>query len=158
MRLTVALLVCSFGLTAQDQMPRKTEAGTGVTDPVVDFHRSISDHFRNSERAVMLMRDKGVPSEEIPAVLLIARRSSASPNQIMELRKSGKTFEEIGRQYKITLNGDFVKEANVIFLSDYHGRKPEDIRALIAKGLGFVEINQEYRRSGTEPATRGRKP
>jgi hypothetical protein len=142
------LVVASF---AQDAATTATKnpVGTGNQDPVVDYFDSMSDYFRNSQRAVRAIHQKGIPVAEIPAVLLIARRSSASPNQIIEARKSGKDFAEIAKQHNVTLSGkDFVSEANIIFLSEYHGRPIEQVRALHAKGTDFVVINQEFRRDG----------
>ena len=77
-------------LTAQEPAARSTErnrVGTGVQDPVVDYYDSMSDYFRQSPRAIMAINRKGIPDQEIPAVLLIARRSSASPNQVIAARK-----------------------------------------------------------------------
>jgi len=128
--------------------------GTNVHQAVVDFYDSMSDYFRQSPRAVEAIAQKGIPDQEIPAVLFIARRSSASPNQIIEARKSGKSFTDIAQTNNVKLPGnDFVSEANVAFLSDYHGRRPEEIRALHAKGASFIEINQQYRRVGVKPKT-----
>ena len=47
---------------------------------------------------------------------------------------------------------DLVTEANVIFLSEYHGRTVEEITAAHGKGATFVELNGEFRRSGTPNA------
>ena len=52
---------------------------------------------------------------------------------------------------------DVVSEANIVFLSEYHGRTPEEIRALRAKGASFIEINQQFRRVGVKPRTEGAK-
>ena len=147
---------CAFLLAltlfGQDNMPRSTPknpVGTGVRDPTVDYFDCMSDYFRNSQRAVRAIHEKGIPVVEIPAVLMIARKSSVSPNQVIEARKGGKSFAEIAKQHNVSLPGDdFVAEANIVFLSEYHGRPAEDIRKLHSKGTEFVVINQEYRRDG----------
>ncbi|MBC8167458.1 MAG: hypothetical protein H7Y20_16510, partial [Bryobacteraceae bacterium] len=97
----------------------------------------------------------GVSAEEIPAVLLIARRSSVSPNQVIADRKGGKQFAAIAEanHIKPAVAGDFVSEANIIFLSEYHGQPAEQIRAQHTKGASFVQINQQYRRTGMKPKT-----
>ena len=146
---TLVLLLASIAL-AQD-------AGTNVKQPAVDFYDSISDYFRQSRRAVDLIAQKGIPDEEIPAVLYIARRSSSSPNQVIDARKAGKSFAEIAKANDIKLQGaDFVTEANIVFLAEYHGRTASEVRALKEKGVSFEEINQQYRRAGTQD-TKGRK-
>jgi hypothetical protein len=156
------LFVCAATLIpAQDNLPRstpKTGVGTGVKDSSVDYWDSISDYYRNSRRAVMALRDKGVPDEEIPAVLHIARNSNASPNQVLEARKAGKSWTDIAREHSVKFSGtDLTTEANVQFLSSYHGRTPEEVRALKAKGATWVDINQEFRRSGAATKARTTK-
>jgi hypothetical protein len=152
MKLTLFAVLAATAF-AQTPAP-KSDVGTNVKQPAVDFYDSMSDYFRQSRRAIDLIVQKGIPDEEIPAVLIIARRSSASPNQVIEARKSGKPFTEIAKSNKVTLPGsDFVSEANVIFLAEYHGRTPEEIRALRAKGSTFIDINQQFRRSGMKPAS-----
>jgi hypothetical protein len=153
MRYLTSFVLFAIAATGQETAP-KHNVGTNVEQPVVDFYDSIADYFRQSRRAVDLIAKKGIPDQEIPAVLLIARRSSASPNQVIEGRKAGKEFSEIAKANNVNLPGnDFVAEANVIFLSEYHGRSREEIRALQAKGASFVDINQQFRRVGTKPRT-----
>lgn len=143
------ILVCLLAAIALAQ-----DVGTNVKQPAVDFYDSISDYFRQSRRAVDLIVQKGIPDEEIPAVLYIARHSKASPNQVIDARKAGKSFSEIAKANNVKLTGnDFVSESNVVFLSEYHGRTPAEIRALRAKGATFIDINQQFRRVGT-PATK----
>src|SRR5688572_5221291 len=102
---TVAFLVATVVLAQQD-------VGTNVKQPAIDFYDSVSDYFRQTRRAVDLIVKKGIADEEIPAVLYIARRSSASPNQIIDARKAGKSFSEIANSNNVKLSGsDFVKEA-----------------------------------------------
>jgi hypothetical protein len=160
------LLIFVFVLceTMQAQAPRSTERNrieTGAQDPSIDFYDSMSDYFRNTQRAIRAINHKGIPDEEIPAVLTIARRSSASPNQVIAARLSGKSWSEIAKANKVALPGDdFVKESNIVFLSEYHGRPVEQVRAMNAKGKSFLEINQEFRRDNrsvpkkTERSTR----
>lgn len=152
MRLTLFALL-AVAAAAQTPAP-KTEIGTNVKQPVVDYYDSMSDYFRQSRRAIDAIVQKGIPDQEIPAVLIIARRSSASPNQVIEARKSGKSFADIAKSNNVNLPGsDFVAEANTVFLAEYHGRTPEEIKAMRAKGASFIDINQQFRRVGVKPAT-----
>lgn len=152
MRLTLFALL-ALAAAAQTPAP-KTEIGTNVKQPAVDYYDSMSDYFRQSRRAIDAIVQKGIPDQEIPAVLIIARRSSASPNQVIEARKSGKSFADIAKSNNVNLPGsDFVAEANTVFLAEYHGRTPEEIKAMRAKGASFIDINQQFRRVGVKPAT-----
>jgi hypothetical protein len=147
----VLLAVNSWAQNTTNPAP-KNPVGTGVTDPTVDFYDSMSDYFRNTGRALRAINQKGIPVTDIPAVLLIARRSSASPNQIVDARKRGTAFEEIAKQNNVQWTGkDFVTEANLIFLSEYHGKPIEEVRSLHGKGADFIALNQEFRRDNKTP-------
>ena len=151
-----AALLCMIAVSSWAQSnnnPAPTNPiGTGVTDPTVDFYDSMSDYFRNTGRALRAINQKGIPVSDIPAVLLIARKSSASPNQIIDARKSGASFEDIAKKNKVEWTGkDFVTEANLIFLSEYHGRPIEQVRSLHEKGANFIVLNQEFRRDSRTP-------
>lgn len=137
--------------TTEERTPRsgKNDIGTEVRDATVDYWDSISDYFRNSRRAVMAIRDKGVPDEEIPAVLYIARHSSASPNQIIDAHKAGSSWADIAKQHKVKTTGtNIAEEANLAFLAEYHGRTAAEVKALRAKGASWIDINQQFRRVG----------
>jgi hypothetical protein len=154
---SLCLFVLPVLLLAQEQTPRSTErsrAGTGVQDPVVDFHDSLADYFRLSSRAISAIAEKGIPDQEIPVVLMIARRSGSSPNEIIDARKSGKQWADIAKSHNVTFpGGDIVKEANVAFLSAYHVQPEPEIRAMLAKGATYVAVNQQLRRVGMRKKT-----
>ncbi|MDZ4799415.1 MAG: hypothetical protein SGI92_14725 [Bryobacteraceae bacterium] len=140
MRLLAVLVMCGMALLGQK------------VKPDVDYYDSISDYFRQSSRAVQAIAQKGIPAEEIPAVLTIARRSNMSPNQVIAARKSGKSFESIAKDAKVAIGGtDFISQANLTFLSEYHGQPKPEVQKLRDGGASFIEINKQYRRSGTKP-------
>ena len=145
-----ALMLMAFSLMAQSDLPKATERSRAMNqDPSIDYYDSVSDYFRTTPRAVIAINQKGIAVEEIPAVLIIARRSAASPNQIIDAHKAGKSWSDIAKENKVNLPGEkFADEANIIFLSEYHARPIEEVRAMRAKGATFVAINQEYRRNG----------
>ena len=151
MKLALGFVV-AVCVTAQQPMPHSTERSRAIAsaqDSTIDYFDAVSDYFRNTPRAVAAISKKGIPDQEIPAVLLIARRSTASPNQVIDARLAGKSFAEIAKANRVTVSGDdFVKEANIIFLSEYHGRPADQIRSMNAKGANFIDINRNLRREG----------
>lgn len=162
MKSSLLVLVLCTGLSVaagygqtNDRGRTRPDVGTNVHDPDIDFYDSIADYFRQSSRAVEAIAQKGIPAQEIPAVLTIARKSSMSPNQVIEARKQGRTFEAIAKDARVDLpgSGDFVAKANVRFLAEYHGRSEAEIRGLQSKGASFIEIDQQYRRVGMKPRT-----
>jgi len=162
--LLIAVVLCNGLVFSQVQQGGKArtqpDVGTNVHDPDIDFYDSIADYFRQSNRAVEAIAQKGIPAQEIPALLTIARKSSMSPNQVIDARKQGRSFEDIAKSANVTLpgSGDFITKANIRFLSEYHGRPESEISALRTKGASFIEINQQYRRVGIKPATEKASP
>jgi hypothetical protein len=76
---------------------------------------------------------------------------------VIDARKAGKSFADIAKENNVNLSGsDFVAEANIIFLAEYHGRTPAEVRALRDQGASFIEINQQYRRVGTQDSGKGK--
>ena len=154
MKAFAVTLLAAASLLPGQTPSKKADIGTNVQQPAVDFYDSLSDYFRQSRRAIDAIVAKGIPDDEIAAVLTIARKSSASPNQVIDARKAGQSWADIAKKHNVQLGGnDFVTEANVQFLAGYHGRSAEEVRGLKAKGGNFVEINQQYRRVGMPPQT-----
>ena len=147
MRLLLTTALCAALLPAQIKSPTKD---TAAGDPMVDLYRSLADWSRKNERTIYAIRDRIGNDKEVAAVLLVTKRSSASPNDVMNARKAGKDWAAITRQWNVTHTSgmDFADYANLVFLSEYHGRTFEDTRKLHEKGLDLVAINQEFRREG----------
>ena len=137
-------------LFADPPTPRTSpkDLGTGVQSAVIDYYDSLADHFAQSRRVVMAIAQKGIPDNELAAVLLVKKRSSASMNQLIDARKKGTSWADIAKQNKVSLSGDVAAEANTIFLSEYHSVPIDQVRAMRTKGASFVDINQEFRRAG----------
>lgn len=155
MRLLLAALLVA-GMTASGQTAKKPDVGTGEHRPEVDFFDSTADYFRISSRAVEAIYQKGIKAEEIPAVLMITRKSGWSPNQVIDARKSGKNFEAIAREAGVKgmpAGKDFLTESNVLFLSEYHGQPRADVERMRARGASWIDINQQYRRVGVKART-----
>ena len=66
--LTLVFVLCAT-MQIHGQTSGSTERnriGTGVEDPVVDFYDSMSDYFRNTNRAIMAIHEKGIPRSGDP--------------------------------------------------------------------------------------------
>ena len=128
--------------------------GTNVHDPQIDYADSLSDYFRYSPRAVQLIMKKGVPAEEVAAVLHIAKYSRLTANDVIYARNEGIKYEDLARKNNVKFEGDnLLEHANLEFLSKYHGRSLEDVKKMRSGGASFVEINQQLRRDGGNPTT-----
>ena len=61
------------------------------------FDKAIGAYNNVPQRDVMLLRERGIPDDHIPAVFLIASASGVSPLNIVEQRQSGASWPEIAR-------------------------------------------------------------
>lgn len=54
------------------------------------FYLSGSNYYRVPEGEVVIVRERGIPYDEIPVVFFVANRARIAPGVIMELRLGGK--------------------------------------------------------------------
>jgi class 3 adenylate cyclase len=73
------------------------EASAG--DTATSFFLSIGDYFSVSPTDVAVVRQRGIPDEEIPAVFFLARQAKKAPLTITELRLKGQSWLEITKTY-----------------------------------------------------------
>jgi hypothetical protein len=95
----------------------------------------VSQHFHVPAQEVALLREWGIPPQEVPVVLFVARRSAVSPDVIASRRSGGVGWIDLARQFGLDV-------------PDFHLYLPEDLP------LGALEpLYQEFR---TLPAHRWR--
>lgn len=65
------------------------------------FYLGISNYYRVPEREVILVRDRGIPHDEIPVAFFIATRAGVAPGVIVDLRLGGMSWWDISLRYGI---------------------------------------------------------
>lgn len=91
--LTVSLMVFS-SLTgfADAQM----DLGISVGDEGLQgFYLTVGDYYQVPQKEVIVIKERRIPDEEIPVVLLIAKRARVSPQSVIDLRLDGRTWIDI---------------------------------------------------------------
>lgn len=63
------------------------------------FYLAIGDYYRVPEREVIIIRERGIPSCEIPVVYYLARRARVAPEVIIGLRLDGRGWFDIALHY-----------------------------------------------------------
>lgn len=79
-----------------------------------DFYLAIGDHYRQPEKEIIVVRERGIPDDELPVVFFLASRAGVSPAAIIKLRLGGSSWMDITFHYGLTAG---------IFYVDL-GRKP----------------------------------
>ncbi|MEW6379833.1 MAG: hypothetical protein AB1611_09520 [bacterium] len=59
------------------------------------FYLAVGDYYQVPQKEVIVIRERQIPDEEIPVVLLIAKRARVAPQAVMDLRLGGRTWMDI---------------------------------------------------------------
>jgi hypothetical protein len=66
------------------------------------FYLSVGDYYRVPEREVVVIRERGIPYEEMPVVLFLAGSAHVAPGVIVDLRLRGMSWMDITFQYGLS--------------------------------------------------------
>ena len=98
--LITAFLLVSIGLS---DVFAQVQIGATITDEgLKGFYVAIGEYYRVPEREVIVIRERKIPDDEIPVVLLIAERARVKPAAVIELRLAGKSWMDIAFHFKLT--------------------------------------------------------
>lgn len=68
------------------------------------YLRAIARYFQVPEGEISILAHWGLPSDEIPVALFVARRAGVSPEALVALRESGRTWNGLAASYNIGAN------------------------------------------------------
>lgn len=131
-RRTAAALLCSAATstTALAQQP----------DNQAVYFRAVADFFKLSPTEVSILADWELPADEIPVVLFVAHHAGVSPEALVALRSSGKSWTDLSRRYQVDASAFYVPlpdTADAGILAAAYGR----YRALPAARWGEVTLS-----------------
>lgn len=91
----VAVLFAAPGVT-------RAQVNVGVSldeDGLRSFHMAIGDYYHVPQSEVMVVRDRGIPDDELPVVFFLAARARVSPRTVVDLRLGGWSWDRITVHY-----------------------------------------------------------
>jgi hypothetical protein len=62
---------------------------------------AVAEHFEIAADEVAILAGWGVPAEEIPVVLSVARTAGVSPDAVMALRRGGRSWGDLADRYGV---------------------------------------------------------
>jgi hypothetical protein len=65
------------------------------------YFRAVASYFHLPASEIAILGDWELPADEIPVVLFVANRAGVSPEALVALRTSGKTWAELAGRYSI---------------------------------------------------------
>jgi len=66
------------------------------------FSLSVGDYYRVPQREIVIIRERGIPYEEMPVVLFLAGRAHVAPGVIVDLRLRGMSWMDITFHYGLS--------------------------------------------------------
>lgn len=66
------------------------------------FYLAVGDYYRVPQREVVIIRERGIPHEELPVVYFIAGRARVAPGIIVDLRLGGMSWMDITLRYGLS--------------------------------------------------------
>jgi len=90
---TAVLLSLPAGVTARQE-----------SGPERAYLRAVSRYFQLPEAETSILAHWGLPVDEIPVALFVARRAGVSPEALVALRESGRAWTVLIGQYNIGAN------------------------------------------------------
>lgn len=69
---------------------------------IKEFYLAIGDHYKAPEKEVVIVREKGIPDDDLPVVFFIARSAGIPPIAVIKLRLDGRSWMDITFHYGLT--------------------------------------------------------
>ena len=66
------------------------------------FYVSVENYYRVPEREIIIVRDSGIPYDEMPVVFFIAQRARVTPTIIIDLRRRNMSWMDITLYYRLS--------------------------------------------------------
>lgn len=95
--------------TAQAQVQFGLSAGP---NGVNDFYLSVGSYFNVPPQQVTVIRDHDVPDEQIPVVLFIAQRAHVDPQEVVEVREEGYSWQDVALRFGLGPDAFYVAVNN----------------------------------------------
>jgi hypothetical protein len=102
---------------------------TFTNDGLEEFHLAIGEFYTVPQKEVTVVREKGVPEDELPVVFYIAARANVTPQAVISLRLKGISWMDISLHFG--LGADI-----------YYVETREDIGPPYGKALGHFKNHQ----------------
>lgn len=96
---STALILLALGLFF-GTVPPGEAAAQGVPARQA-YLRAVADYFDLPEDEVSILADWNLTPDEIPVALFVATRAGISPEALVALRSSGRTWIELTRRYQV---------------------------------------------------------
>lgn len=124
-------LAVTVALMASAVLPMAVAAQDGPDARA--YLRAVAEYFETPAAEVSILADWGMPPDEIPVALFVATRAGVSPEALVALRRSGRSWVELTGRYQVgagQLHVPFAQPpaSGLLFAAyeQYQGRQPAE--------------------------------
>jgi hypothetical protein len=90
-----AVIACLLAGTSNLSAAQWSVGVSGGDNGVNSFHLSVGEYYHVPVREVVVVRERGIPEEELPVVFFIAGRAHVRPDRVVVLRERGMSWMDI---------------------------------------------------------------
>lgn len=131
--MALVLLACvTAGLRAQETAQARRAA----------YFRAVASFFQMPQNEISILGDWDLQPDDIPVALFIARHAGVSPDAVVALHKSGRSWSQLARRYGVdaaTLHVPIPETASAGPLSRVYAQ----YRSLPASRWGEIELSNK---------------
>jgi len=96
-------ILALFSLGLANRAPAEVQIGvTADNGGIKEFYLAIGEQYRAPEKEIIVVRDRGIPDDDIPVVYFIARKANVVPQVIIDMRLGGMSWMDISLHYGLT--------------------------------------------------------
>jgi hypothetical protein len=138
----------------------QTSFSLSIKDPESGFAFSISNFYNVPQKEVIIIKERGIPDEELPVVFFIASKAKVKPQIIIDLRLKGLSWMDISLKFGLTADVYYVPVKGKVgppfgkaygHFKKHHKHKWKDIRLDDDDIINLVNIRFISDYHGIEP-------
>lgn len=96
---STVLILLAWGMAWGALRPAEAAAQAGPARQA--YLRAVAEYFQLPEEEVSILADWNLVPDEIPVALFVATRAGISPEALVALRGSGRSWNELARRYQV---------------------------------------------------------
>src|SRR5574341_1637669 len=99
----ISLVAVALFSLAPHQVQADVSLGLSISDGEVrSFYLAVGGSYRVPERTLVVVHETNIPDDEVPVVFFIAQRARVSPDVIIDMRLSGRSWMDITLHYGLS--------------------------------------------------------
>lgn len=176
----LCLMFSALGLSTLSRAAQVQAGADFSGDGLRSFYFAVGNYYQVPERQVDLVRDRALPTDEVPVAFFVAQRARVNPTVVVDLRRRGVSWADIavhfhfapdiyyfrdgppyGRAYGYWKNhpprdAEVIDAVNIHFLSEYHHVAPDLVRTERSRRGNYAVVAGDFEAKSHKNDERGK--